>query len=68
MHIIISCSLHLSSPHSLFQSEILTSLSPRCGANPDAGRLAAEESRDQITDLLNDAHMVSPYDLFDFLD
>jgi len=29
-----------------------------CGANPDAGRLAAEESKDQITDLLSDAHMV----------
>mmetsp|Transcript_16681 Transcript_16681/g.31600 ORF Transcript_16681/g.31600 Transcript_16681/m.31600 type:complete len:496 (+) Transcript_16681:136-1623(+) len=29
-----------------------------CGANPDAGRLAAEESREQITDLLGDAHMV----------
>lgn len=29
-----------------------------CGANPDAGRLAAEESREQITDLLSDAHMV----------
>jgi cell division protein FtsZ len=29
-----------------------------CGANPDAGRLAAEESREQITELLGDAHMV----------
>jgi len=29
-----------------------------CGANPEAGRLAAEESRSQITDLLQDAHMV----------
>merc|ERR1719491_307693 len=29
-----------------------------CGANPDAGRLAAEESREQITELLSDAHMV----------
>eukprot|EP00555_Chaetoceros_dichaeta_P014947 CAMPEP_0198255154 /NCGR_PEP_ID=MMETSP1447-20131203/5348_1 /TAXON_ID=420782 /ORGANISM="Chaetoceros dichaeta, Strain CCMP1751" /LENGTH=537 /DNA_ID=CAMNT_0043941469 /DNA_START=199 /DNA_END=1812 /DNA_ORIENTATION=- len=29
-----------------------------CGANPDAGRLAAEESREQITELLADAHMV----------
>jgi len=29
-----------------------------CGANPDAGRLAAEESRAQITELLSDAHMV----------
>jgi len=29
-----------------------------CGANPEAGRLAAEESRTQITDLLQDAHMV----------
>lgn len=29
-----------------------------CGANPDAGRLAAEESREEITDLLSDAHMV----------
>uniref|UniRef100_A0A7S4NHZ4 Tubulin/FtsZ GTPase domain-containing protein n=1 Tax=Odontella aurita TaxID=265563 RepID=A0A7S4NHZ4_9STRA len=29
-----------------------------CGANPDAGRLAAEESRDHIAELLGDAHMV----------
>jgi len=29
-----------------------------CGANPDAGRLAAEESREEITELLSDAHMV----------
>lgn len=29
-----------------------------CGANPDAGRLAAEESRDHIAELLSDAHMV----------
>jgi cell division protein FtsZ len=29
-----------------------------CGANPDAGRLAAEESREEITELLGDAHMV----------
>ncbi len=29
-----------------------------CGANPDAGRLAAEESKEQITELLSDAHMV----------
>merc|ERR1719162_666317 len=29
-----------------------------CGANPDAGRLAAEESREAITELLADAHMV----------
>jgi len=29
-----------------------------CGANPDAGRLAAEESRDEISELLGDAHMV----------
>lgn len=29
-----------------------------CGANPDAGRLAAEESREEITNLLSDAHMV----------
>jgi cell division protein FtsZ len=29
-----------------------------CGANPDAGRLAAEESRAQIEERLSDAHMV----------
>jgi len=29
-----------------------------CGANPDAGRLAAEECREQIEALLKDAHMV----------
>lgn len=29
-----------------------------CGANPDAGRLAAEESKEQISELLSDAHMV----------
>lgn len=29
-----------------------------CGANPDAGRLAAEESKDQIAEHLDDAHMV----------
>ena len=29
-----------------------------CGANPDAGRLAAEESREQIEDRLSDAHLV----------
>jgi cell division protein FtsZ len=29
-----------------------------CGANPDAGRLAAEESKEEITELLGDAHMV----------
>mmetsp|Transcript_2806 Transcript_2806/g.3974 ORF Transcript_2806/g.3974 Transcript_2806/m.3974 type:complete len:505 (+) Transcript_2806:200-1714(+) len=29
-----------------------------CGANPDAGRLAAEESREEITELLSDAHLV----------
>jgi len=29
-----------------------------CGANPDAGRMAAEESREQIQDLLKDAHLV----------
>jgi len=29
-----------------------------CGANPDAGRLAAEESQQQITDMVSDAHMV----------
>ena len=29
-----------------------------CGANPDAGRLAAEESRDEIRALIGDAHMV----------
>jgi len=29
-----------------------------CGANPDAGRLAAEESKDEILDLVGDNHMV----------
>lgn len=29
-----------------------------CGANPDAGRMAAEECRDDITSLLREAHMV----------
>jgi cell division protein FtsZ len=29
-----------------------------CGANPDAGRLAAEESKEQISEILSDAHMV----------
>lgn len=29
-----------------------------CGANPDAGRLAAEESREQIQEQLKDAHLV----------
>ncbi|KAL3815833.1 hypothetical protein ACHAXA_007475 [Cyclostephanos tholiformis] len=29
-----------------------------CGANPDAGRLAAEESRDAIQSCIEDAHMV----------
>eukprot|EP00591_Stephanopyxis_turris_P008150 CAMPEP_0195527574 /NCGR_PEP_ID=MMETSP0794_2-20130614/29339_1 /TAXON_ID=515487 /ORGANISM="Stephanopyxis turris, Strain CCMP 815" /LENGTH=482 /DNA_ID=CAMNT_0040658517 /DNA_START=80 /DNA_END=1528 /DNA_ORIENTATION=+ len=29
-----------------------------CGANPDAGRLAAEESQSQIIDFIGDAHMV----------
>jgi cell division protein FtsZ len=29
-----------------------------CGANPDAGRMAAEECRDAITELLKEAHMV----------
>ena len=29
-----------------------------CGANPDAGRLAAEESREQIEETLSDAHLV----------
>ena len=29
-----------------------------CGANPDAGRLAAEESREQIEHMLHDAHLV----------
>lgn len=29
-----------------------------CGANPDAGRMAAEESREQIKEQLKDAHLV----------
>jgi cell division protein FtsZ len=29
-----------------------------CGANPDAGRMAAEECREKLTSLLRDAHMV----------
>lgn len=29
-----------------------------CGANPDAGRMAAEECRDKLTELLKEAHMV----------
>lgn len=29
-----------------------------CGANPDAGRMAAEESREQIQEQLKDAHLV----------
>lgn len=29
-----------------------------CGANPDAGRLAAEESKDAIVSCIEDAHMV----------
>ncbi len=29
-----------------------------CGANPDAGRLAAEESKDEILERIGDAHMV----------
>ncbi|GMI10786.1 hypothetical protein TrRE_jg3081 [Triparma retinervis] len=29
-----------------------------CGANPDAGRLAAEESKDEILELVGDNHMV----------
>jgi len=29
-----------------------------CGANPDVGRAAAEESRKEISDLIGDAHMV----------
>ncbi len=29
-----------------------------CGANPDAGRLAAEESSEKIAEILKDAHMV----------
>lgn len=29
-----------------------------CGANPDAGRLAAEESKDAILERIQDAHMV----------
>jgi cell division protein FtsZ len=29
-----------------------------CGANPDAGRMAAEECREKLTALLRDAHMV----------
>jgi len=29
-----------------------------CGANPDAGRMAAEECREAITELLREAHMV----------
>ena len=29
-----------------------------CGANPDAGRMAAEESKDEILEKIKDAHMV----------
>lgn len=29
-----------------------------CGANPDAGRLAAEESREHIEEMISEAHMV----------
>lgn len=29
-----------------------------CGANPDAGRMAAEECRDEIKEILQDAHMI----------
>lgn len=29
-----------------------------CGANPDVGRAAAEESRKEISDMIGDAHMV----------
>ena len=35
-----------------------TKTNPGCGANPDAGRLAAEESRDAIQSCIEDAHMV----------
>jgi len=37
-------------------SEITNGLG--CGANPDAGRLAAEESSEEIMKLIGDAHMV----------
>jgi len=51
---------HLSTTLTDNRLQIGTSLTSGlgCGANPDAGRLAAEESRDHITDLLSDAHMV----------
>lgn len=51
---------HLSTSLTDNRLQIGTSLTSGlgCGANPDAGRLAAEESRDHIADLLGDAHMV----------
>lgn len=51
---------HLSTTLTSNRLQIGTNLTSGlgCGANPDAGRLAAEESRDEITELLGDAHMV----------
>lgn len=51
---------HLSTSLTDNRLQIGTSLTSGlgCGANPDAGRLAAEESRDHIAELLGDAHMV----------
>jgi len=51
---------HLSTTLTDNRLQIGTSLTSGlgCGANPDAGRLAAQESSDQIHELLKDAHMV----------
>jgi len=51
---------HLSTSLSPTRLQIGTHLTSGlgCGANPDAGRLAAEESRDAIESCIEDAHMV----------
>jgi len=51
---------HLSTSLSPSRLQIGTELTSGlgCGANPDAGRLAAEESKEAIVSCIEDAHMV----------
>jgi cell division protein FtsZ len=51
---------HLSTSLSPNRLQIGTELTSGlgCGANPDAGRLAAEESKEEIVSCIEDAHMV----------
>ena len=51
---------HLRSTLTDNQLQIGSSISSGlgCGANPDTGRLAAEESKDEIIERIKDAHMV----------